>query len=369
MAKAYDDKEKRSRKQRELDHLTAINALLKKIQNHNYYKPFIGVINQLETLADIKNISVRYKADLPEQQQQEPPFAGYLLGDFKDLRRMFFSPGPIADPEVNETDWWGTARALYHAGFKKGDIVQNCFSYHFTPAGAMFECGLSELGIVTIPAGVGNSELQARAIAHFGTTGYVGTPDYLRVILECADRLGLDSSSLQKGLVTGGYYSPELKKFYQNREIQIFECFGTADCGIIAYQDQIDGVLWLNEHIYLEIVYPGSDIPVMRGQVGEMVVTRVDDIAPLIRFSTGDLTSFATIESTRDAITGWRGRADQSAKIKGQFVRPQHIVQICKRHPEIIRACLEISQEKGYDKMCLLVESKISDPRFYSDVA
>ena len=369
MTKPYDALESRSREQREADHLASINGLLQKLSQKPEWADRLGGVAALEQLSDLQKLPVRYKSDLPEQQRNNPPFANFLLAEASDLRRMFFSPGPIADPESRQTGWWGTARALHHAGFKRGDIVQNCFSYHFTPAGAMFECGLSELGIAVIPAGTGQSELQAKAVAHFKTTGYVGTPDYLRTILECADELGLDSSSLDKALVTGGYYSPQLKEFYQKRGIRVFECFGTADLGVIAYQRETDDVLWLNENILLEVVRPGTGIPVPVGEVGEALITRVDDVAPLIRFSTGDLTAFADSAGCRqDAIVGWRGRADQAAKIKGQFVRPQHIQEICERHPEIARARLEISQTDGKDRMCLMIECSTDDAALFGAI-
>ena len=369
MMKPYDALEARSREQREAEHLASINGLLQKLSQNPEWTDRLGGVATLEQLSDLQKLPVRYKSDLPEQQRSNPPFANFLLAEASDLRRMFFSPGPIADPESRQGGWWGTARALHHAGFKRGDIVQNCFSYHFTPAGAMFECGLSELGIAVIPAGTGQSELQAKAVAHFKTTGYVGTPDYLHTILECADELGLDSSSLDKALVTGGYYSPQLKEFYRKRGIRVFECFGTADLGVIAYQRETDDVLWLNENILLEVVRPGTGIPVPRGEVGEALITRVDDVAPLIRFSTGDLTAFAdSAGCQRDAIVGWRGRADQAAKIKGQFVRPQHIQEICKRHPEIARARLEISQTDGKDQMCLMIECSTDDAALFSTI-
>lgn len=360
--KPFDKLETRSSGQREADHLASINRLLHNLSQFPAWEGSLGGITALNQLSDLQRLPVRYKSELPEQQRFNPPFANFLLAEAADLRRMFFSPGPIADPESHRKGWWGTARALYHAGFRRGDIVQNCFSYHFTPAGAMFECGLEELGIAVIPAGTGQTELQARAIGHFGTTGYVGTPDYLRTILECADGLDLDTTSLKKGLVTGGYYSPELKEYYRRRGIAALECFGTADAGIIAYQRERDGVLWLNENIVLEIVRPGTGNPVPKGEIGELLVTRVDDVAPLIRFSTGDLTAFA--DSTAHgqvAIVGWRGRADQAAKFKGQFVRPQHIQQICERHPEVTRARLEISQAGGKDQMCLMIECATDD--------
>ena len=369
MMKPYDALEARSREQRETDHLTSINGLLQKLSQNPEWADRLGGVATLEQLSDLQKLPVRYKSDLPEQQRSSPPFANFLLAEASDLRRMFFSPGPIADPESGQAGWWGTARALHHAGFKRGDIVQNCFSYHFTPAGAMFECGLSELGIAVIPAGTGQSELQAKAVAHFKTTGYVGTPDYLRTILECADELGLDSSSLDKALVTGGYYSPQLKEFYQKRGIRVLECFGTADLGVIAYQRETDDVLWLNENILLEVVRPGTGNPVPKGEVGEALITRVDDVAPLIRFSTGDLTAFAdSAGCQQDAIVGWRGRADQAAKIKGQFVRPQHIQEICKRHPEIARARLEISQIDGKDRMCLMIECSTDDVALFGAI-
>ena len=367
--KPYDALESRSREQREADHLALINEMLHKLSQKPEWVESLGEITALDQLSDLQKLPVRYKSDLPEQQQNDPPFANFLLEEANNLRRIFFSPGPIADPESHQAGWWGTARALYHAGFKRGDIVQNCFSYHFTPAGAMFECGLSELGIAVIPAGTGQSELQARAIAHFKTTGYVGTPDYLHTILECADGLGLDTSSMNKALVTGGYYSPQLKDLYQQRGIAVLECFGTADAGVIAYQREVDDVLWLNENIFLEVVRPGTGNPVPRGEIGEALVTRVDDVAPLIRFSIGDLTAFVdSTDCEQDAIVGWRGRSDQAAKIKGQFVRPQHIQEICERHPEIARARLEISQADGKDQMCLMVECLTDDATLFSAI-
>ncbi|MEQ9812421.1 MAG: AMP-binding protein [Azospirillaceae bacterium] len=318
-----------------------------------------------ETVTDraaLARLPLLRKADLPDAQAARPPFAGLAaVKPGAGLRRIFASPGPIYDAEGEGPDYWRTARALWATGIRKGDIVQNCFAYHFTPAGVMFDCGAEAIGAAVVPAGVGNTEQQARAIADIRPRAYVGTPDFLKAILEKADALGLPSGSLRLAHVSGGPLFPELKDFYAGRDIAVMQSYGTADIGLIAYETAARDGLVLDEHIIVEIVRPGTGDPLPDGEVGEVVVTTFSRAYPLIRFATGDLSAIAPGQSatghTAPLLRGWMGRADQTTKVKGMFVHPRQVAEIVSRHPGIARARLTVTAASGVDSMTLAVES------------
>ncbi|HYG89807.1 MAG TPA: AMP-binding protein [Azospirillum sp.] len=306
-------------------------------------------------------LPVTRKSDLAEMQAAEPPFGGLTGVAVGELARVFCSPGPIFDPEGLGPDHYRTARALYASGVRKGQIVHNCFAYHFTPAGRMFEAGAHAIGCPVFPAGTGNTEQQVQVIKHLKPAAYVGTPDYLKIILEKADELGADLSSLKFGHVSGGAFLPPLRSFYADRGIQVFQSYGTADIGLIAYETSAREGLVVAEEAIVEIVRPGTGDPVPEGEVGEVVVTVPNAAYPLIRFATGDLSAVLPGRSpcgrTNVRIKGWMGRADQTTKVKGMFVHPRQVAEVLKRHPDVLRARLVVDRQGDNDVMILKIEA------------
>src|SRR6266481_4280438 len=305
------------------------------------------------------------KSDLIELQRQDPPFGGFAAVPISALRRIFVSPGPIYEPEGRRPDFWRFARALFAAGFRAGDLVHNTFSYHLTPAGAMVESAADTLGCPVIPAGTGQTEQQLRTIADLRPVGYVGTPSFLKVLLDRAASEGNDISSLRKALVGAEALPVALRAEFRSLGLSVLQCYGTADIGVISYEslgpggNVCEGMV-LDEGVILELVLPGTGEPVAPGEVGEVVVTTLTPEYPLIRFATGDLSATLPGESpcgrTNQRIKGWLGRADQTAKVRGMFVHPVQIAEIARRHKSIIRARLVIERPASADQMTLLVE-------------
>jgi phenylacetate-CoA ligase len=277
------------------------------------------------------------------------------------LGRVFSSPGPIYDPQGARGDFWRFGRALFAAGFRRGDLVHNTFSYHFTPAGLMMDLGAQAVGCAVFPAGVGQTELQVAAIAELKPDGYSGTPSFLKILLEKADELKADASSLKKALVSGEALLPPVRDMLKSRGIEVRQCYGTADLGLIAYETEPMGGLIVDEGVIVEILRPGTGDPVPSGEVGEVVVTTFCTEYPLIRFATGDLSAVAPGISpcgrTNTRIKGWMGRADQTTKIKGMFVHPSQVDQVIKRHAEIVKARLTVDHDADRnDRMRLRCE-------------
>ncbi|WP_212757080.1 phenylacetate--CoA ligase family protein [Usitatibacter rugosus] len=299
------------------------------------------------------------KSELVEQQKRERPFGGLNATKPGGLARIFMSPGPIYDPEGRGVDYWHTARSLFAAGFRAGDVAINCFSYHLSPAASMFETGLHKLECAVIPGGVGQTELQCRAIADLQPSGYVGTPSFLKILIEKADELSLDVSSIKRAVVSGEAFLPPVKEFLRARGIAAFQAYGTADLGIVAYESPAHEGLVCEEEIVVEIVRPGTGDPVPDGEVGEVVVTSFSPDYPLIRFATGDLSAVLAGASpcgrTNLRIKGWMGRADQTTKVRGLFVHPHQVAEVLKRHA-LGKARLTVENEGGEDRMTLSVE-------------
>jgi phenylacetate-CoA ligase len=305
------------------------------------------------------------KSELIELQRQEPPFGGFVTASISELRRVFVSPGPIYEPEGRRPDYWRFARALFAAGFRIGDLVHNTFSYHLTPAGAMVESAANLLGCPVIPAGTGQTEQQLRTIADLRPVGYVGTPSFLKVLLDRAASEGSDISSLRKALVGAEALPSALRAEFRSRGLGVLQCYGTADVGVIAYESQTpygevcEGMV-LDEGVILELVMPGTGEPVAPGDVGEVVVTTLTPEYPLIRFATGDLSAMLPGPSpcgrTNHRIKGWLGRADQTTKVRGMFVHPEQIAEVLRRHKSIIRARLVVERPGNTDEMTLLAE-------------
>jgi phenylacetate-CoA ligase len=308
--------------------------------------------------AALARLPVTRKSALIELQRAQPPFAGLTASAPGALKRIFASPGPIYDPEGYGPDWWRFARALFAAGFRKGDIVHNAFAYHFTPAGAMIESGAHALGCAVFPGGVGQTEAQARAIAEIRPTGYAGTPSFLKLILEKGRELALDLGSLGKALVSGEPLPASLRAELAGLGTAVLQCYASADLGLVAYESDAREGMILDEQVILEIVRPGTGDPVPDGEVGEVVVTSFNPDYPLIRFATGDLSAVLPGPSpcgrTNQRIKGWMGRADQTTKVRGMFVHPAQIAEVVKRHPEIVKARLVVDRAGDQDSMTLL---------------
>lgn len=314
----------------------------------------------LVSLEQLQNFPVTRKSELGERQQQRPPLGGMTAFEQSQLAYIFVSPGSIYEVSTKRPDYWRFARTLFAAGFRAGDLVQNCFSYHFTPAGAMGDSGCHALGCGVIPAGVGQTDLQAQTIHHLKPSGYIGTPSFLKIILEKVDALNLDASSLSKALVSGEALPPSLRNDFSERGISVLQCYATADLGLIAYESSVHSGLIADEDVYLEIVRPGSGDVVADGEVGEVLVTTLNPDYPLIRFATGDLSAVLKGVSecgrTNRRIVGWMGRADQTVKVRGMFIRPEQIADLIKRYPEIIKARLVVDWIDRADQMTLLCE-------------
>jgi phenylacetate-CoA ligase len=319
---------------------------------------------QVRSREALARLPVTRKADLTALQKAVKPFGGLNATPASHLARIFMSPGPIYDPEGRRPDFWRAARTLFAAGFRPGDVVLNCFSYHLTPAGSMFETGLHHLDCAVIPGGVGQTELQARAIADLEPSGYVGTPSFLKLIIEKGDELGLASRSLKRALVSGEAFMPPVREFLKGRGIECFQAYGTADVGMVAYETTAREGLVLNEDMILEIVRPGTGDPVAPGEVGEVVVTAFNADYPLLRFATGDLSAVLPGPSpcgrTNVRIKGWMGRADQTTKVRGMFVHPHQVAEVLKRHG-LARGRLVVENEAGEDRMTLRVEGAATD--------
>ena len=319
-------------------------------------------IDAISRRADLARISVIRKSDLKAMQGETPPFGGLAAVRAMHLKRILVSPGPIFEPEGYGKDWWGAARALFAAGVRKGDILLNSFSYHLTPGGHIMESGAHALNCAVIPAGVGNTEQQLEAIHFLKPTAYAGTPDFLKILLDKAREANLDASSIRCALVSGAALPASLRAELESAGVAVRQAYATADLGVIAYESVPNEGLIVNEGYILEIVKPGTGEPVADGEVGEVVVTRLNSDYPLLRFATGDLSAVLPGQSscgrTNMRIRGWLGRADQTTKIKGMFVHPSQVAEIAKRHPELGRVRLIVQREKEQDVMVLRAEGK-----------
>ncbi len=325
----------------------------------------------ITTREALARVPVTRKSELSALQNAERPFGGLAGVRRGEPARVFASPGPIYEPEGRYPDYWRLARALYAAGFRRGDLVHNCFSYHFTPAGAMLETGAHALGCTVFAGGIGQTEQQVQAIVDLEPDGYVGTPSFLKIIVEKADEMGVACRSLTKALVSGEAFPPSLRDALAARGIAGYQAYATADLGSIAYETKAREGLVIDEGVLVEIVRPGTGDLVAPGEVGEVVVTTLHNpVYPLIRFGTGDLSALLAGRSpcgrTNARIKGWLGRADQTAKVKGMFVHPGQVAKIVGRHPEIARARLVVDNPDGNDRMTLNVEVK-SRPQALAD--
>jgi phenylacetate-CoA ligase len=300
------------------------------------------------------------KSDLVALQKADPPFGGFNTLAPGQAKRILMSPGPIFEFESMEGDVYGSARAVFAAGIRAGDIAINCFSYHLTPGAYVLESGLEAVGCAVIPGGVGNTEQQIEAIAHIRPSAYCGTPDFLKVLLDQAARSGKDVSSLKRGVVSGAALPPSLRAELSSRGVDVVQSYGIAEAGVIAYESSAREGMIASEHVLIEIVKPGTGDPVPEGEVGEVVVTSFNAAYPMIRLATGDLSAvlpgLSPCGRTNMRIKGWMGRADQTTKVKGMFVRPDQIAEIAKRHAELGRLRLVVTRANEQDQMTLHAE-------------
>lgn len=368
MAEHYDALETRDPEARERDLMARLPAHLAHAKaNAPGFARILKDVDPREVTSRerLARLPVTRKSDLKALQEAMRPLGGLNATPLDRLAKIFVSPGPICEPEGHGRDWWRTGRALHAAGFRAGDLVANTFAYHFTPAGSMLETGALACGCAVVPTGVGQTEMQVATIADLRIRGYIGTPSFLRLIVEKADELKADISCLTKSMVGAEYVPPALRAAMAARGLSVMQCYATADLGLISYESRGPGGevcegMTVDEHILLEIVRPGTGDAVAAGEVGEVVVTSFNPDYPLIRFATGDLSAVlpgpAPCGRTNVRIKGWMGRADQTTKVKGMFVHPGQIAQVVRRHPEITRARLVVDNPELNDRMTLMCE-------------
>lgn len=363
MSEYFDDLETRDPEVRERALMQALRAQIENAQRNApaYTALLEGVAPaDVNSRAALAGLPVTRKSELAERQAREPPFGGYTATATGDLDRVFVSPGPIFEPEAGRKDYWRMARALFAAGCRRGELVHNTFSYHFTPAGFMLESGARALGCPVFPAGIGQTEAQVQVIAQLKPTCYIGTPSFLNIILDKAAELDSDTSSLDKALVGGEALPPSLRKQLSERGVAVRQCYATADLGLISYESEAMEGMIVDEGVILEIVRPGTGDPVEPGEVGEVLVTTLTPEYPLIRFATGDMSALMEGASpcgrTNQRIKGWMGRADQTTKVRGMFVHPSQVADVLKRHPEALKGRLVIDSVDNKDLMTLHCE-------------
>jgi phenylacetate-CoA ligase len=356
---------------REKELLAALPALIQRAQKTSGWSSILAGVNALDISSReaLAQLPVTRKSELKTLQGNSLPFGGLINTSTRDLSRIFMSPGPIFDPEGRGVDWWRFARPLHALGVRRGDLIQNCFAYHFTPAGLMVEGGAIKLGCPVIPAGTGQTEMQVQAMNLLRPRVYTGTPSFLKIIIEKAQEMGEDISSVEYALVSAEALPPSLRQWLNAHGVpNVLQTYGSADIGNIAYETMSDGQVHpgmvLDEALLLEIVRPGTGDPVPVGEVGEIVITSFNPDYPLIRFATGDMSAVLPETSpcgrTNTRIKGWMGRADQTTKVRAMFVHPSQVAEIARRHTAILKARLIITGEMANDQMTLHCE--VADP-------
>jgi phenylacetate-CoA ligase len=362
MPEHYDALETRDPQARERDVFTRLpEAIARAFGAPGWAKQLAGLdAKAVTSRVALAKLPLLRKSDLVARQKETPPFGGFNVTPPGKAKRLFMSPGPIFEPEGHGDDFGNAARALFAAGFRAGDVVHNSFSYHLTPGAYILEGGAHALGCAVIPGGVGATEQQLEAIAHLKPSGYVGTPDFLKILLDTAAKSGKDASSLKRGLVSGAALPASLRAELAGRGVAVLQCYAIAEVGVIAYETAAREGLVISENLIVEIVRPGTGDPVAEGEVGEVVVTSFNPDYPMIRLATGDLSAAMAGASpcgrTNMRIKGWMGRADQTAKVKGLFVRPEQVAEIGRRHPELSRLRLVVTREGEQDAMTLMAE-------------
>jgi phenylacetate-CoA ligase len=362
MTNHYDARETCDPAAREADLFARLPDMLRKAMAAPAYAERLGGVdpNSITNRAALAKLPVLRKSELPALHKAVPPFGGFVAEPAGAFARLFTSPGPILEPEGAHADPWRGARALFAVGFRPGDIVLNTFSYHLTPGGFIFDTSARALGCAVIPAGPGNADAQFELIEAYRPIGYSGTPDFLKILLDTAAAAGRDISSIKRAMVSGAAFPPSLQAEIKSRGIDAYQAFGTADLGLIAFETPAREGMVVNEDLIFEIVKPGTGEPVTEGDVGEIVVTSLDPHHPWIRLALGDLTAALPGKSpcgrTNMRIKGWMGRADQTTKVKGMFVRPEQVAEIGRRHPELGRLRLVVTRADESDAMTLKAE-------------
>ena len=375
MADHYDALETRDAAVREREQLARIPEIVARaITAAGWARHLSGIDpKSINSRAALAKLPLLRKSELLARQKEAPPFGGFNATPAGKAKRLMMSPGPIFEPEGSGADWWGCARACFAAGFRSGDIVHNAFAYHLTPGGFILESGAHALGCAVIPAGPGSTEQQLEAIAHLKPAGYMGTPDFLKILLDTAAKAGKDVSSIRRGLVSGAALPGSLRQELSSRGVDVLQCYATAELGIAAYESEAKEGMIVNESLIVEIVRPGTGDPVPEGEVGEVVVTTFNPDYPMIRLATGDLSAVLPGVSpcgrTNMRIKGWMGRADQTAKVKGMFVRPELVVEVGKRHPALGRVRLVVTRANEQDAMTLMAECAAPDAGLTDAVA
>ena len=366
----FDDLETRSGDERAAELADILPSQIARAKALGGYKTTLADITarDITSATALAQLPVLRKSVLSQAQGSESPLGGFTTRNVTGFGHIFQSPGPIYEPGGIEIDWWRMGRFLHACGIGSGDIVQNCFAYHLTPAGMIFESGARAVGATVLPAGTGQTELQVRAAVDIGTTAYAGTPDYLKVILDAADEMG-ETLSFTKAAVGGGALFPSLRQEYADRGIACLQCYATADLGNIAYESAAMEGMIVDEGVMVEIVTPGTGNLVPDGEVGEVLVTSFNADYPLIRFATGDLSAVMSGTSpcgrSNTRIKGWMGRADQTTKIKGMFVRPEQVAALVARHDEVGRARVVASRQGEMDVMTVRIETEVEDTSIY----
>jgi len=369
----FDALETRTADQRLDENLAALRVQVAQAKTLSGYQDSLSSVGAdgILSLDDLAKLPILRKSDLSNAQKPGQTLGGYNARALSDFAHIFQSPGPIYEPGGVEHDWWRIGRFAHAAGVGKGDIVQNCFGYHLTPAGMIFESGARAVGAAVLPAGVGQTDLQVRAAVDVGTTAYAGTPDYLKVILDKAEEMG-ERLSITKAVVGGGALFPSLRQEYADRGIACLQCYATADLGNIAYESPAMEGMIVDEGVIVEIVTPGTGTPVPEGEVGEVIVTTLNPDYPLIRFATGDLSAVLSGQSpcgrTNMRIKGWMGRADQTTKIKGMFVRPEQVAVLVASHEAITRARVIATREGDMDAMTVQIETSAGEASVFEDL-
>ncbi len=367
----FDTLETRSGDERAADQARALPEQIARAKTAPAFEKLLADVDagSVTSAQDLAALPVLRKSELSRAQAEHPPFGGFTVKPAHGFAHIFQSPGPIYEPGGVDRDWWRMGRFLHAAGIGQGDIVQNCFGYHLTPAGMIFENGARAVGAAVLPAGTGQTELQVSAAHDVGCTAYAGTPDYLKVILDKADEMGV-ALKFSKAAVGGGALFPSLRQEYADRGISCLQSYATADLGNIAYESSAMEGMIVDEHVIVEIVTPGTGTPVAPGEVGEVVVTSLNPDYPLIRFATGDLSAVMPGQSpcgrTNLRIKGWMGRADQTTKIKGMFVRPEQVAALVDKHVEIVKARVIAARQGEMDTMTVQIESSGGDDAAYA---
>ncbi|KIU53067.1 MULTISPECIES: AMP-binding protein [Bradyrhizobium] len=375
MTDHYDALETRAPAEREAALFARLPETLRKAMAAPAYANLLRGIDPASVTSReaLAGLPVLRKSELPALHKAAPPFGGFVADKPGAFARLFTSPGPIFEPEGRQTDPWRGARALFAAGFREGDVVLNTFSYHLTPGGFIFDASARALGCAVIPAGPGNTEQQFELIEAYRPVGYSGTPDFLKILLDAAAGAGRDVSSIKRALVSGAAFPKSLQEEMKSRGVEAYQAFGTADLGLIAFETPAREGMTVNEELILEIVKPGTGDPVAPGDVGEIVVTSLDPHHPWIRLALGDLTAALPGASqcgrTNMRIKGWMGRADQTTKVKGMFVRPEQVAEIGKRHPELGRLRLVVTRTGEADAMTLRAECTSTADALQGEVA